>query len=284
MPSAAYYNIPEAKKDIIPNKLLCACTMVFNAAKFMKEWIIYHSHVGLDEFFIYDNSSEDHLEEVITESVQSGYNVSRRLWPWAKTQEAGFAHCSLATANKCKWVMFTDVDEFVFSHGWLQDLAASSNALKIMLLNKTSSSNRVGQVSMKCRNFGASNLKEHPMAGVTQGYTCREREERRHKSILLLEASSLSLMNDVVHHFELKPGYKTVGVKPSEAVINHYKYQVWSEFKIKLRRRAPAYVVDWKEGKNGLGSQDRAPGLGFEAVRPPDWETKFCQVTDTLLR
>ncbi|KAH9287960.1 hypothetical protein KI387_032077, partial [Taxus chinensis] len=89
---------------------------------------------------------------------------------------------------------------------------------------------------------------------------------------------------NVVHHFELKPGYKMVGVKPSEAVINHYKYQAWSEFKKKFSRRAPAYVVDWKEGKNGLGSQDRAPGLGFEAVRPPHWETKFCQVTDTLLR
>ncbi|KAH9324780.1 hypothetical protein KI387_004958, partial [Taxus chinensis] len=159
--------------------------MVFNTAKFMKEWIIYHSHVGVDEFFIYDNNNEDHLEELITESVQSGYNVSRRLWPWAKTQEAGFAHYSLAAANKCIWVMFTDIDEFVFSHGWLQDPVASSNALKIMLLNKTSSSNRVGQVSMKCRNFGASNLKEHPVAGVTQGYTCREREERCHKPIML---------------------------------------------------------------------------------------------------
>ncbi|KAH9287958.1 hypothetical protein KI387_032075, partial [Taxus chinensis] len=286
MPSAAYYNpqyiISEAKD--IPKKLLCACTMVFNIAKFLEEWIIYHSHLGVEEFFIYDNNSEDNLEEVITKSVQSGYNVSRRVWPWAKTQEAGFAHCSLTAANKCKWVMFTDVDEFVFSHGWLHDPAASSNALKTMILNKTSTEqgNRVGQVSMKCRNFGASNLKEHPVAGVTQGYTCREREMRRHKSILLLEAASLSLMN-AVHHFELKPGYKTVGVKSSEAVINHYKYQAWSEFREKFRRRASAYVVDWKQGSN-RASQDRAPGVGFEAVRPLDWEKKFCQVNDTSLR
>ena len=117
---------------------------------------------------------------------------------------------------------------------------------------------------------------------MTQGYTCTEKLEQRHKSIVHLDTLSPSLRN-TIHHFELKPGYKTMRLTFSEAVINHYKYQAWSEFKVKFRRRVSAYVADWKDSKNP-SSQDRVPGLGNEAIEPPGWEHKFCEVNDTALR
>jgi hypothetical protein len=153
------------------------------------------------------------------------------------------------------------------------------------MINSTSSSSGspiIGQVSINCRNFGPSYLKSHPPQGVTQGYTCRQNFELRHKSIVLLDALSPSLLN-AIHHFKLKSGYKTIRLASSEAVINHYKYQAWSEFKVKFRRRVSAYVADWKESKNP-SSQDRAPGLGNEAIEPAGWESMFCQVNDTALR
>jgi len=296
LPSVAYYNpdhmFPILQKE--SRKLqLCACTMIFNGAKFLKEWIVYHSHLGVEQFFIYDNNSDDNLEEIIEYMAEGSYNVRRHPWPWAKTQEAGFAHCALQARDSCDWVMFTDIDEFVFSPRWLNQWPNStSNALGLLLMNKTtqminstsssSGSPIIGQVSINCRNFGPSYRKSHPPQGVTQGYTCRQKSEQRHKSIVLLDAISPSLLN-VIHHFELKPGYKTIRLTSSEAVINHYKYQVWSEFKAKFRRRVSAYVADWKESKNP-SSQDRAPGLGNEAIEPPGWENKFCQVNDTALR
>ena len=180
--------------------------------------------------------------------------------------------------------MFTDIDEFVFSPLWLQ-ANSTSNALAEMV-NSTSSSSSgspiIGQLSINCRNFGPSGLKSHPSQGVTQGYTCRQKLEQRHKSIVLLDALSPSLLN-AIHHFELKPGYTTKRLTSSEAVINHYKYQAWSEFKAKFRKRVSAYVADWKESKNP-SSQDRALGLGNEAIEPPGWENRFCQVNDTLLK
>eukprot|EP00253_Pinus_taeda_P030220 PITA_30220 len=298
-PSVAYYHpdhiFPILRKESRKLKL-CACTMVFNGAKFLKEWIVYHSHLGVEKFIIYDNNSDDNLEEIIKFMADSGYNMWRHPWPWAKTQEAGFAHCALQARDSCHWVMFTDIDEFIFSPLWLKQLRPNStfNALGLLLMNKTKTTQminsnssasggpRVGQVSINCRNFGPSYLKSHPPQGVTQGYTCRENLEQRHKSIVLLDALSPSLLN-VIHHFELKPGYKTIRLASSEAVINHYKYQAWIEFKAKFRRRVSAYVADWKESKNPL-SQDRAPGLGSEAIEPAGWESKFCQVNDTALR
>lgn len=69
----------------------------------------------------------------------------------------------------------------------------------------------------------------------------------------------------------------------SIAVINHYKYQVWEAFRSKFYRRVATYVADWKNSQNE-GSRDRAPGLGTEAIEPPDWRLQFCEVWDTGLR
>ena len=97
-----------------------------------------------------------------------------------------------------------------------------------------------------------------------------------------MEAASPSLLN-MIHRFQLKKGYRTLYVKASKAVINHYKYQAWSEFKAKFRRRVSAYVVDWRESRNP-GSQDRTPGLGNRAIKPHGWENMFCEENDTALK
>ncbi|GLJ20742.1 hypothetical protein SUGI_0377990 [Cryptomeria japonica] len=308
IPSVAYYQQPQdqhREDDFSHREVLCSCTMVFNVTKFLKEWVTYHSHLGVGHFFLYDNNSEDNLEGTVA-ALGGEFNVTRHPWPWVKTQEAGFSHCALLARNKCQWMVFADVDEFIFSPEWL-DLVkedtqfteeanktkSGSNpsqigrkALESLVMerskNITDSETQTGQISINCNNFGASGLKVHPERGVTQGYTCREKAQHRHKSIVLLEALSPSLLN-VIHHFQLKPGYTTDHLRSNEAVINHYKYQAWSEFKSKFRRRVSAYVVDWTEAKNAE-SQDRTPGLGKEAIEPPDWENRFCEVNDTALR
>lgn len=308
MPSVAYYQLPmdlTRKRESSDPQALCSCTMVFNVAKFLMEWVMYHSYLGVDHFFLYDNNSEDNLEGTLS-ILGRQFNVSRHPWPWIKTQEAGFAHCALLASKKCQWMLYVDVDEFVFSPRWLQLLKEETQstkkeskirsrsipshitqkALKSSIMKRNADNKRkkhpVGQISIRCNNFGPSGLKMHPERGVTQGYTCRQKSQQRHKSIVLLEALPPSLGN-VVHHFELKPRYITEYMKPSKIMINHYKYQAWSEFKSKFRRRVSAYVVDWKEPVNP-GSQDRTPGLGNQAIEPPHWEKRFCDLNDTRLK
>ena len=70
---------------------------------------------------------------------------------------------------------------------------------------------------------------------------------------------------------------------PESAVVNHYKYQAWPEFKAKFRRRVSAYVVDWRESLNPK-SKDRTPGLGFEPVEPNGWPKMFCDIRDDRLK
>lgn len=254
---------------------MCICTMVRNQGRFLREWVMYHAEIGVQRWFIYDNNSNDDVEDVIHFLVKANYNVSRHVWPWIKTQEAGFAHCALRARDWCEWVGFIDVDEFFHLPTRL--------LLNDVLHNQSNNyMNNVGELRVSCYNFGPSGLKHMPPQGVTVGYTCRLGGWERHKSIVRPEALNSTLIN-VVHHFHLRDGFQFVNVDREVMVINHYKYQVWEVFKDKFYRRVATYVADWQNNQN-VGSKDRAPGLGTRAVEPEDWSNRFCEVRDIGLR
>ncbi|KAK6133707.1 hypothetical protein DH2020_032617 [Rehmannia glutinosa] len=268
---------------------LCVCTMVWNQASAIREWIMYHSWLGVEKWFIYDNNSDDRIDEVIQELHRENYNVTRHVWPWIKTQEAGFSHCALRAKDECNWVSFMDVDEYFYfpystpRHQLFRTLGyAPQNSLCALVANFSSSSSNIGEIRTSCHSFGPSGLNSPPPQGVTVGYTCRLQSPERHKSIVRPDALDSTLLN-VVHHFHLRKGFNYLNLPQSTAVINHYKYQVWEVFRAKFYRRVATYVADWQENQNE-GSRDRAPGLGTEAIEPPDWPQKFCEVWDTGLR
>ncbi|MCD7453139.1 hypothetical protein HAX54_019882 [Datura stramonium] len=255
---------------------MCVCTMLRNQASFLQEWIMYHSKIGVQRWFIYDNNSLDDIEDVVKVlSMDWNINVTRHVWPWIKTQEAGFAHCALRARDVCEWVGFMDVDEFFH-------LPTGLSLLDILRNQTQSPNSKVAELRVSCHNFGPSGLKHVPTQGVTMGYNCRMIAPERHKSIVKPEALNSTLIN-VVHHFHLKSEFRYANMDRNVMVINHYKYQVWDVFKEKFYRRVATYVSDWQQDRN-VGSKDRAPGLGTRAVEPPDWSSRFCEVIDTGLK
>ncbi|XP_047079244.1 glycosyltransferase family 92 protein At1g27200-like [Lolium rigidum] len=255
---------------------ICACTMVRNVSKFLREWVLYHDALGVGQFFLYDNGSEDNLAGKVADLRSTGVNISTVAWPWTKTQEAGLSHCAAVHQASCQWMAFVDVDEFIFSPDW-KNLESPS---KSMLEALVSVDPQIGQIYLPCFDFGPSGQTAHPQEGVCQGYTCRLKTQQRHKSFVRLDAVEPSLQNSV-HHFSLRSGFTNMWTRLAR--INHYKYQAWTEFKLKFKRRVSAYVADWTDPVN-LKSSDRAPGLGVEAVEPPGWADKFCEVKDTVMQ
>ncbi|PAN22248.1 hypothetical protein PAHAL_4G006300 [Panicum hallii] len=287
IPSMATYSPPTAASgggsSSAHNKnskkvVMCACTMVRDVAKFLREWVVYHAAVGVDRFLIYDNGSQDDLEGEVRQLSAAGFDVSTHVWPWPKTQEAGFSYAAAAHRDSCEWMAFVDVDEFIFSPRWAESSRPSKSSMLRSVVAAVEPD--VGQVSLGCKDFGPSGQTKHPEEGVTQGYACRRRAEERHKSVVRLDALEPSLMNSI-HHFEVRPEFRWE--RSRQARVNHYKYQAWDEFKVKFRRRVSTYVADWTDPVNH-GSKDRTPGLGFEAVEPEGWAHRFCEVEDTLLR
>lgn len=252
---------------------MCVCTMLRNQARFLREWVTYHSRIGVERWFVYDNNSDDDIEEMMESLVSQGFKISRHVWPWIKTQEAGFAHCALRARDYCKWVGFIDVDEFLHLPSGVHLGSVIGNLTKRP---------EVAELRISCHNFGPSGLKKVPPEGVMVGYTCRLGLPERHKSIIRPEKLNPTLIN-LVHHFHLKDGFKCVNVDRNLMVINHYKFQVWEVFKEKFYRRVAAYVSDWQQEEN-VGSKDRTPGLGTRAIEPDDWSSRFCEINDTRLR
>ncbi|AES64711.1 putative Glycosyltransferase family 92 [Medicago truncatula] len=254
---------------------LCICTMLRNQARFIKEWVMYHAKIGVERWFIYDNNSDDDIENVIGFLQTAGYNVTWHLWAWVKTQEAGFAHCALRAQSSCEWVGFIDVDEFF-------NVKIQGGLKHVIWHYSKSRDNNVAEIRTSCYSFGPSGLKEVPREGVMMGYTCRLAERERHKSIVRPDALNQTLIN-VVHHFHLRRPFMFTDVEKDVMVINHYKYQVWKVFKQKFYRRVATYVADWKKDQN-VESKDRVPGLGTKPVEPADWSNRFCEVRDMGLR
>ncbi|XP_059316646.1 glycosyltransferase family 92 protein RCOM_0530710 [Lycium ferocissimum] len=270
-------NIENVKYD------LCMCTMVWNQASALREWITYHSWLGVERWFIYDNNSDDNIKAVVEElETENNYNVTRHVWPWIKTQEAGFSHCALRAKQECNWVSFMDVDEYFYFPYSTRTGYAGQHALRSLVANVSSSSPKIAEIRTTCHSFGPSGLNSAPSQGITVGYTCRLKSPERHKSIIRPDALDTTLLN-VVHHFYLRKGFRYLNLPQSTAVINHYKYQVWEVFRAKFFRRVATYVTDWQKNQNE-GSRDRAPGLGTEAIEPPNWPLQFCEVWDTGLR
>ncbi|XP_002271877.2 glycosyltransferase family 92 protein RCOM_0530710 [Vitis vinifera] len=285
MSSPKSYNSYKHKKNQGKYQL-CVCTMVWNQASSLREWIMYHAWLGVERWFIYDNNSDDRTKEVIQELELEDYNVTRHTWPWIKTQEAGFSHCALRARDECNWVGFMDVDEFFYfpfpthRRGSNKLIFRGQNSLRTLVANFSSTT--IGEIRTACHSYGPSGLNSLPSQGVTVGYTCRLQSPERHKSIVRPDVLDRTLLN-VVHHFRLRKGFKYLNLPQSTGVINHYKYQVWEAFRAKFFRRVATYVADWQEKENE-GSKDRAPGLGTEAIEPPKWPLQFCEVWDTGLR
>jgi hypothetical protein len=251
--------------------------MVRNVAKFLPEWVLYHSAVGVDQFFLYDNGSEDDLAYQVNLLQNAGVDISTVSWPWTKTQEAGLSHCAALHQASCQWMAFIDVDEFIFSPDWKTFEKPSKSLLESVVVSVDP---HVGQIYLPCYDFGPSGQTEHPREGVCQGYTCRLTKPQRHKSLVRLDAVTDSLMNSV-HHFTLKSGFHHVWT--GLARVNHYKFQAWTEFKSKFKRRVSTFVADWTDPVN-LKSNDRAPGLGVDPVEPAGWAFSFCEVRDKTMQ
>lgn len=274
----------ESEKRSTKVHFLCICTVVQNVARFLKEWIIFHAHLGVTRFFLYDNNSDDNIVEVL--NFLEKYNISRYFWPWPKSQEAGFSHCTISSSKFCEFTAFIDVDEFLFpSTKFLsQKELPPFHSLIQHVENSLESGKKIGSLSVKCLNYGPSGLSKLPSSGQAVNYICRERSSSSVKSIIRNSALNGTRCN-VIHRFrniDFSKGFVDITIRRKLAVVNHYKFSVWDDFKLKFKQRVSTYRVDWTEEKH-LDHRDRE-GFGTKAIKPTNWENQHCFINDTGLK
>lgn len=105
---------------------LAVCMIFKDSAPYLKEWIEYHRLVGVDHFFLFDNSSTDNPRRVLKKYIASGVvtlidwpNRSEEFWgdhlfAWVgTTQLPAYGYGRALALNKAKWLAFIDSDEFL---------------------------------------------------------------------------------------------------------------------------------------------------------------------------
>lgn len=99
------------------------CAIFQNEADYLREWIEFHKIVGVQHFYLYNNLSQDHYQQVLAPYIESG-EVELFQWEddhnpdgsrnWIKTQTSAYTHAVHYARRKAKWLVILDTDEFLF--------------------------------------------------------------------------------------------------------------------------------------------------------------------------
>lgn len=104
---------------------LAICAIFRDEAPYLKEWIEFHKLVGVQHFYLFNHRSEDNYKEVLSPYIKKGvlslYDTKK--YQNSETEQAEdfntlqcqvYLDAAKALAGKVKWVIFLDIDEFIY--------------------------------------------------------------------------------------------------------------------------------------------------------------------------
>lgn len=91
------------------------CAIVKNEGRYIREWLAYHSAIGFDHFFIFDNDSTDDTSDALRAAQNKGI-CSYQSWPTApgsRPQLLAYQTGLHLARQETEWLAFIDADEFI---------------------------------------------------------------------------------------------------------------------------------------------------------------------------
>ena len=83
---------------------------------YIREWVEYYIHAGIDHFFIYDNDSTDNQKEVIQDYIDQGI-IEYIMWPGTEIQLSMIADAIERARYTSRYFSIIDIDEFIVPYG-----------------------------------------------------------------------------------------------------------------------------------------------------------------------
>lgn len=232
--------------------------IVKNEGPYLLEWIAFHQAIGVTDFIIADNGSDDGTTELL-QALEVGGWVDTFPFPGRAKQMDAYREI-LTRSKGIDWMAFIDADEFILPSG--HDLAgylATRPAL-------------AGSVAINWACYGSSFHQRQADGLVTERFKWRGKKEwgtnRHYKSIVRPDAVS-DFTNP--HHTTLKEGWAAVNSDnrqltfESEGIaaetawagirLNHYVVKSREEFDQKQARGRA--TIDAKRPDNFFEGHDR---------------------------
>lgn len=210
--------IPKELNDYIPKNLV-ACTMFKNCSEFLEQWILYHKSIGVEHFYLYDNDSSDY-EQV--ERICKRYSDCCTLIQWHfpyRTKNSSLSgqttsqNTTLYKYSKHKWIIFTDLDEYIFS---------KESSLTDVLSQYEKKRSQISSLVMPCMWFGCSHNVEYDSTNFLQKLVYRKKDANGTKpgsgpkSIVIPENVKVYSIHRCIK------GLKEISLDPSILRFNHY--------------------------------------------------------------
>ena len=155
---------------------LTIAAIIRNEGPYLAEWIEYHSLIGFEHIYLYDNGSSDETMDVICPYIIQG-RVTLLSWPEFPGQISAYNHALKIFGRDTEWMALIDPDEFiqVEQGGTLRAVLASLGA--------------ADQILLPWMHFDSAGHEEVPDALVIESYTRRaETAHRQPKPIVRPEA------------------------------------------------------------------------------------------------
>ena len=106
------YQLERIMPELYKKYGLSICVIVKNEGEYIREWIEFHRIVGVEHFYIYDNDSSDHLQEILKEYVEQDI-VTYISWPGKAQQMIAYDNAIETYKYESKYIAFIDADEFL---------------------------------------------------------------------------------------------------------------------------------------------------------------------------
>ena len=244
---------------------LSICAIFKNEAPYLREWIEFHRLVGVEQFHLYQNYSEDDYPSVLCRYIEAGV-VHVTDWPrQPPCQVQAYQHFIALHKGEPWWVAFLDCDEFLFSPCH----ATISEAIEAV------ASPEWGAIGVNWMCFGASGQEEADPRPVIERFTLRPTDgfqpNRHIKTIARMDR--VQSTGSSSHVFETHGGtFSELGQQTSGPFtllpthsrlrINHYHTKSRQEYLRRIARGnadgAPARSLSEFEGYQAADIDDRA--------------------------
>ena len=231
---AAYHPGLVAASSVGPKYFLCGMAMMKNVARFIVDWVRYHRRMGVDHFYIFDNNSSD-MHELPSELP----DVEFIPWPWKRSQRAAYTYGSAILESRCRWVVYNDVDEYL----WPKRNSTFADAVRSV------DKSNVAAIQVKSMTMTAPELRVCNNGTVPERYLYRQAEEimwERNPKTVARPGMVVRLHR--IHTVLVNRSRPVVIIDlPNEAAhIVHYKYPCWPDYySIKVKSGRAASTVVW---------------------------------------
>lgn len=207
--------------------------------QYLAEWLNYHSLLGFDRFYVYDNSANNRLMKFATDSVKIIY------YPGQTKQVQAYNDFIQNFSNEVDYVIALDIDEFLVIHNGLSLVDFITTYLKST------------GVCINWRFFGSNGHKYFTDSPVLDRFTMRQpdfdhnvktlvktecllRYSNPHCPDLLTVGQVTDLFGNPINLNEPLSNSDTTSI----AQINHYFCKSWQEFNWKINRGRATTVTE----------------------------------------